>query len=259
MECKNIFFEIKDDIALVKMNRPEALNALNLETLKELQFLFAEHLPKENLRAVLLTGEGKSFVAGADIKGMASMSERQSKEFSLLGQRVFQIIENFDCPVIAVVNGFALGGGCELALACDFRVVSSKAKFGQPEVNLGIIPGFGGTQRLARLVGNGKAKQLIYTGALISGEEAYRIGLAEEIFSPEELLEKSWELAKTIASKAPVAVKLCKQAINMGMNMDLSRALDLEAHLFSLSFITEDSKEGIQAFVEKREAQFKGR
>ena len=258
MEYKNLTCEIQENIAIVTLQRPKALNALNQEVLSELRHVFTEHLTRE-IRCVILTGAEKAFVAGADIKEMDGMTPIQSRQFARSGQLIFESIENFHAPVIAAVNGYALGGGCELALACDIRLASEKAKFGQPEVNLGIIPGFGGTQRLTRTVGPGKARELIYTGNTIDAQEAHRIGLANAVYAPDELMAKSMEMAKTIAGKAPLAVSLCKKAINMGSNMDISRAIEFEADLFAESFSTEDRKEGIDAFVQKRKASFVGK
>lgn len=258
MEYQNLTCEIQDNIAIVTIQRPKALNALNQAVLSELRHVFNENL-SEQVRCVILTGAEKAFVAGADIKEMDGMTPLLSRKFARSGQQIFESIENFHAPVIAAVNGYALGGGCELALACDIRLASQKAKFGQPEVNLGIIPGFGGTQRLSRTVGPGKARELIYTGNTIDANEAHRIGLVNDVYAPEELMDKSMEMAKTIASKAPVAVSLCKKAINMGSNMDISRAIEFEADLFAESFSTQDRKEGIEAFVQKRKANFVGK
>lgn len=260
MEYQNIKLNIQENIATVTLNRPKALNALNQQILSELHHAFTEKLSHNNeVRAVILTGAEKAFVAGADIKEMDGMSPKQSRHFATKGQKIFECIENFPAPVIAAVNGYALGGGCELALSCDIRLASEKAKFGQPEVNLGIIPGFGGTQRLPRLVGPGKAKELIYTGNTIDAEEALRIGLVNAVYSGEELLDKAREMAKTIAQKAPLAVSLCKKAVNMGMNMDVTRGIDFEADLFAESFSSQDRREGIEAFVQKRKASFIGK
>ncbi|WP_372369458.1 enoyl-CoA hydratase-related protein [Candidatus Uabimicrobium sp. HlEnr_7] len=258
MEYQNLTCEIQENIAIITLQRPKALNALNQAILTELNHVFSEHLSRE-IRCVVLTGSEKAFVAGADIKEMDSMTPIQSRYFARSGQLIFQTIENFHAPVIAAVNGYALGGGCELALACDIRLASQKAKFGQPEVNLGIIPGFGGTQRLTRTVGPGKARELIYTGNTINAEEAHRIGLANAVHAPEELMPETMKMAETIAAKAPLAVSLCKKAINMGTNMDISRAIEFEADLFAESFATNDRKEGIEAFVQKRKANFVGK
>lgn len=258
MEYQNLEIKIEENIATITLQRPKALNALNQKTLSELEHVFSSDLA-EKVRVVVLTGGGKAFVAGADIKEMESLTPKEAREFASNGQRVFEQIENFPVPVIAAVNGYALGGGCELALSCDIRIASDKAKFGQPEVNLGLIPGFGGTQRLPRLVGSGKAKELIYTGNTIGAEEACKIGLVNAVYSNDELLAKSLEMAKTIAKKSPIAVSLCKKAMNMGTNMSIAKGIDLEADLFAEGFSSEDRREGIEAFIQKRKANFVGR
>lgn len=259
MELKNLIFEKEDKIAVVTINKPESLNALNSEVLKELNCLIDEVAKDEDIYAVVITGAGKAFVAGADIKEMKDMNTMAAREFGRLGNDVFRKIESLDKPVIAAVNGFALGGGCELSMACDIRIASTKAKFGQPEVGLGITPGFGGTQRLVRLVGPGMAKDLIYTARIIKAEEALRVGLVNAIYEPEELVNKAKELANMIAANAPVAVKLCKEAINRGEQMDIDTAIRYESEIFAECFSTEDQKEGMSAFVEKRNKNFKNR
>lgn len=259
MELKNIIFQKEDKIAIIKMNRPKFLNALNSETLKELELLIDRIAEDDEINAVILTGEGKAFVAGADITEMKELSAIEGRSFGILGNRVFRKIELLEKPVIAAVNGFALGGGCELAMACDIRLASVKAKFGQPEVGLGITPGFGGTQRLARLVGMGMAKQLIFTGDMIKADEALRIGLVNKVIDPEVLLEEARAMAEKIAANAPIAVKLSKAAINRGMQSDIDTGLMYEAEAFGTCFSTEDQKEGMTAFVEKREKCFKNR
>lgn len=243
--------EIKDRVALVTIDRQESLNALNKEVISSLDKVFAS-LDQE-VRAVILTGAGKAFVAGADIKEFADFAPQQAREVSLHGQRVFSAIENFRLPVIAAINGFALGGGCELALACDMRIASDKAKLGQPEVNLGLIPGFGGTQRLSRLVGMAMAKYLIFTGEMIKADKALSIGLVQEVTAPEKLLERCFEIARTIAGKGPLAVSRAKQVMNQGRDCDLARAVGLEADTFAGLFATSDQKEGCKAFIDKRE------
>lgn len=256
---KNILFEKENNVAIVKMNRPKALNALNSETLKELESVVDEIANDEDIYAVVITGEGKAFVAGADITEMKDLNTIEGRRFGILGNRVFRKIELLEKPVIAAVNGFALGGGCELSMACDIRVASSKAKFGQPETGLGITPGFGGTQRLARLVGQGMAKQLIFTADIIKAEEALRIGLVNSVVEPEALMETTMAMANKIAANAPIAVQLCKTAINRGLQADIDTGLMYEAEAFGACFSTEDQKEGMTAFVEKREKCFKNR
>ena len=255
----NLLYENQDGVALITMNRPKALNALNRETLEELNQL-ADILAKDSsVQVVILTGSGeKAFVAGADIAQMQSMSAMEGRNFGKLGQAVFNKLENLPQPVIAAVNGFALGGGCELAMACDIRIASEKAKFGQPEVTLGITPGFAGTQRLPRLVGKGRAKQLLYTGDVIDAQEAYRIGLVNVVAPAEELMATAKVMAQKIQSRAAVAVQLCKAAVNEGLDTDLETGTAYEAEVFGLCFATADQKEGMAAFTEKRKAQFTG-
>jgi enoyl-CoA hydratase len=256
---KNILFEKENNVAIVKMNRPKALNALNSETLKELESVVDEIANDEDIYAVVITGEGKAFVAGADITEMKDLNTIEGRRFGILGNRVFRKIELLEKPVIAAVNGFALGGGCELSMACDIRIASAKAKFGQPETGLGITPGFGGTQRLARLVGQGMAKQLIFTADIIKAEEALRIGLVNSVVEPEALMETTMAMASKIAANAPIAVQLCKTAINRGLQADIDTGLMYEAEAFGACFSTEDQKEGMSAFVEKRDKCFKNR
>lgn len=260
MELKNVVLEKEGKIAIVTINRPKALNALNSETLKEIDAVFGDIENDNEILAVVLTGAGeKAFVAGADISEMKDMNAVEGRAFGILGNKVFRKIENLDKPVIAALNGFTLGGGCELSMACDIRIASTKAKVGQPEVGLGITPGFGGTQRLARLVGMGMAKELIYTAKLIGADEAYRIGLVNKVVEPDKLLEEAKALANTIAAQAPVAVKLCKAAINRGVQTDIDSALAYESEAFGLCFSTEDQTEGMSAFVERREKNFQNR
>ncbi|MGH4119292.1 short-chain-enoyl-CoA hydratase [Clostridium sp.] len=259
MEYKNIVIKKEDRIAVITISRPKTLNALNIETLKELDLVIEEIAKDDEVYAVILTGEGKAFVAGADIIELKDFDGMAGRKFSHLGSKIFRKLETLEKPVIAAVNGFALGGGCELSMACDIRIASSKAKFAQPEVKLGVIPGFGGTQRLARLVGTGMAKQLIYTGDMIDAEEALRIGLVNKIVEPEKLMEEVKLLAKKIVSNAPIAVKLCKTAINRGMQMDIDTALICESEVFGECFSTEDQKNGMIAFIEKRENCFKNK
>ena len=258
MEYKNIMLEEKEGIAYITINRPKALNALNGETLDELGTAVAGIAERKDLRTVIVTGAGeKAFVAGADIAQMRDQTPAEAKRFSRKAQSVFSAIEHLPQVVIAAVNGFALGGGCELAMACDLRVASEKAKFGQPEVNLGILPSFGGTQRLPRLVGRGIAKELIFTADPIDAGEAWRIGLANKVVKPEELMDECEKLAKKIMSKGMFGVSLAKAAVNDGMNMDTESAFKYEAELFALCFTTADQKEGMTAFLEKRAAAFR--
>lgn len=257
MELKNIILEKEENLAIVTINRPKALNALNSETLKDLDVVLEDLEKDNNIYCVILTGAGeKAFVAGADISEMKDLSEEEGKEFGLLGNKVFRRLEKLDKPVIAAISGFALGGGCELAMACDIRIASEKAKFAQPEAGLGITPGFGGTQRLPRLVGEGKAKELIYTCAIVKAEEALRIGLVNKVVSLESLMDEARAMAKTIIANAPIAVKLCKDAINRGMQVDIDKAVEIEARDFGKCFSTEDQKEGMTAFIEKRAKNF---
>lgn len=256
---QTIKYEVKNSIGYVTINRPETLNALNKTVLEELFDVFNQIDADENVRVVILTGEGRSFVAGADIGQMSTLTVAEGRQFGAYGHKVMNFMEKMEKPIIAAVNGFALGGGCELAMACDFRIASSKAKFGQPEVGLGIIPGFGGTQRLPRLVGKGMAKYLIMTAEMIPAEEAYRIGLVEKVVPAESLMEEAEKLAKTIASKAPVAVATAKTAINNGFDMDMKSASKFEIETFTAAFGSEDKSEGMSAFLEKRAPEFKNR
>ena len=260
MNFANLLYENQDGIAVITMNRPKALNALNQETLDELNQV-ADMLAKDStVQVVILTGSGdKAFVAGADIAQMQSMSAMEGRNFGKLGQAVFNKLENLPQPVIAAVNGFALGGGCELAMACDIRIASEKAKFGQPEVTLGIIPGFCGTQRLPRLVGKGVAKELTYTGDMIDAQEALRIGLVNKVTTPEELLPTAKAMAGRIMQRGQFAVQMAKVSINTGMNTDMETGSVLEASLFGVTCATEDKKEGMTAFVEKRKPVFPGK
>lgn len=256
MDFQNIIFEIEEGIAIIKMNRPKALNALNNETLYELTDAIEACKTDANVKGVIITGEGKAFVAGADIVQMKDYGSEQGRDYAGFAQEVFNKIEALEKPVIAAVNGYALGGGCELALSCDIRLAGERAVFGQPEVNLGIIPCFGGTQRLSRLVGAGKAKELIFTGDYIKAEEAEKIGLANKVVAGDALLDESKAMMGKILAKAPLAIKYAKVAVNKGLDLDLKNALELEKDLVGLCFATEDQKEGMAAFVEKREASF---
>jgi enoyl-CoA hydratase len=260
MSYENILVEIRDAVAVVTLNRPKVLNALNAATLKELGAAIGELSANAAVRAILLTGAGeKAFAAGADIQELAEVSAMDGHALALCGQGLFDRIENCGKPVIACINGFALGGGCELALACTLRIASETAKFGQPEVKLGIIPGYGGSQRLPRLVGKGAALKMILTGEMIPALEALRIGLVEEVVAPDQLLTRGEHIARTIAAQAPLAVEKCLEAVHAGYDLPLRQALDLEASLFGLCCATEDKAEGTKAFLEKRAAEWKGR
>ena len=252
MEYKNLNVEIKENIGWLKMNRPEALNALNAETLNELDNAIESLYNDDAVNVIVITGEGKAFVAGADIAEMKDMDALQARKFSQTGQNVFAKVENIEKPVIAAINGFALGGGCELAMACDIRIASEKAKFGQPEVGLGVIPGFAGTQRLARICGIGKAKELIFTGDMIDAAAAEKIGLVDKVVPPESLTEEVEKLAKKIAGNGPVAVRMAKNVINRGMDCNLQAGSYYEAEAFGLCFSSNQPKEGMGAFLEKR-------
>lgn len=256
---ENIKYEVKNNIAYVTVNRPQAMNALNMDVLSELYDAFTKIEAEADVRAVILTGEGKAFVAGADIAQMHKLNPIEGRQMMILGHKVMNLIENIEKPVIAAVNGFALGGGCELSMACDIRIASEKAKFGQPEVGLGIIPGFGGTQRLARLVGKGMAKYLIMTAEMIPAAEAYRIGLVEKVAAPEDLMAEAEKIATTIASKAPIAIATAKTAINTGYDMDMKSASKLEIETFTAAFGSDDKAEGMSAFLEKRAPEFKNK
>lgn len=256
---KTLLYENQGGIGLLTMNRPEALNALNKETMEELFDFLSDAAKDSELQVLIVTGAGRAFVAGADIKAMLPMTAGEGLAWGKAGQTVFEMIEKLPQPVIAAVNGFALGGGCELAMACDIRIASDKAKFGQPEVSLGIIPGFGGTQRLPRLIGKGMAKELIFAGDAIDAAEAYRIGLVNKVTSGEELVPAAKALAEKIMSRGSYAVQMAKVSINTGLNVDLASGAEFEAAVFGVTFATEDKKEGMTAFVEKRKASFTGK
>jgi enoyl-CoA hydratase len=256
MDNKNLLVEIKDKIAIIKFNRPSVLNALNQETLLELETTLDELAINSKVRVIILTGEGKAFVAGADISQMSKFNPEEAREFARLGHRVLSKLENLDKPVIAAINGYALGGGCEVALACDLRIMAENAKIGQPEVNLGIIPGFGGTQRLARLCGAGVAKELIYTGEMIDAQEAYRLGLVNRVVPAEKLMETAHAIAQKILEKGPLAIRLTKTVINRGLDSPLETAKELEIETFALCFASGEPKEGMNAFLEKRKPEW---
>lgn len=259
MDYNTIKYEVNEHIAKITMNRPKALNALNSEVLDELDKCLDEIKAKNDLRVLIITGEGRSFIAGADIKEMSDLGGLEAKAFGNKGLSVFRKIETLPIPVIAAVNGFALGGGCELAMSCDIRIASNKALFGQPEVGLGLIPGFGGTQRLQRLVGQGWAKYLIYSAENIKADKALEIGLVQDVVDVEELEERVNTLAETIASKAPIAVRLSKEAINTGAQVDIEHAMRIEENAFGLVFTTEDKNIGTQAFINKEKAEFQNK
>ena len=260
MELKNVILEMEEHLAIVTINRPKALNALNSETLKDLNTVIDDLEKDDNIYAVILTGAGeKSFVAGADISEMKDLDEKQGKEFGLLGNQVFLRLENLNKPVIAAIQGFALGGGCEISMACDIRIASDKALFGQPEVGLGITPGFGGTQRLARLVGMGKAKEMIYTARNIKADEALEIGLVNKVVPLESLMDEAKKMALKIIVNAPIAVKEAKDAINRGMQVSIDKAVEIEAEDFGKCFDSEDQFEGMSAFLERRAKNFKNK
>ena len=247
-------------VAVVTVNRPEALNAINLETIGELRATLREVAADDSVRAVVLTGSGeKAFIAGADIKYMSTLTVLEARAWGALGHECATILETMPKPVVAAINGFALGGGCELALGCDIRYASTKAKLGQPEINLGILPGWGGTQRLARTVGLGLAKELIFTGRLVGAEEALRIGLVNAVFEPEELLPAALALAGELAAKSPAAMAFAKQATNLSLQGAFADGLAQEGTLFAALFATEDQSEGMAAFIEKRPPSFSGR
>lgn len=260
MNYNNLTVEKEEKIAVVTISRQEKLNALNNETLYELGSVFSELENDDEVNCIILTGSGeKAFVAGADISEFQKLDAISGKEFAEKGQKVFSSIANLSKPVIAVVNGFALGGGCELAMACHIRMASENAKFGQPEVNLGIIPGFGGTQRMSRLINNGRAMEYILTADMIDAQEALRIGLVNKVYPQSELLSKAKEMANKISSKAQQAVRMAMKAVNMSGQLSLDEGQNYEASLFAVCCGTEDFKEGTSAFLEKRKPAFKNK
>lgn len=251
-----VLFHIDGHIATITINKPQVLNALSTEVLTDLNHALDEVEKAGNIYAVVITGAGeKSFVAGADISEMKDKNKAQAAEYGAFGNKVFLRIENFPCPVIAAVNGFALGGGCELAMACDIRIASETARFAQPETGLGITPGFGGTQRLARLVGAGRAKELIYTCRTIKAEEALAIGLVNKVTKPEALMQETLAMAQTICQKAPFAIKQAKAAVNKGLQVSIDKALAIETEEFAQCFTTEDQKMAMNAFVKKEKIE----
>jgi enoyl-CoA hydratase len=260
MAYEYLLYEKRDGIGYVTVNRPDKRNALNAGVVRELDAVFTQIAADDEVRVVILTGAGdKAFVAGADIGELAVQTPVQGKETARYGQNVLDSIERLGKPVIAAINGYALGGGCELAMACTMRIASENAKLGQPEVKLGIIPGYGGTQRLPRLVGKGRAMELILTGDMISADEAYRIGLVNHVTAKEELLTTAEKIARQIMANAPLAIRFCLEAVNSGLEMPQDEAMRFEATLFGLSCTTEDMREGTRAFLEKREANFQGK
>jgi enoyl-CoA hydratase/carnithine racemase len=260
LTLENLLYEKKGPIAYVTLNRPRVLNALNQRTWENLRTAFEDAREDAQVRGVILTGAGdKAFIAGADISELAHVTAVEAEKSSSYGQAVLDLIENLGKPVIAAVNGFALGGGCETAMACTIRVASENAKFGQPEVTLGLIPGGGGTQRLPRLVGKGRALQLILSGEIINAQEAYRIGLVNEVVPAGDLMTRAEAILKRIFSNASLAIKYSLEAVNKGLETSQAEGLSLEASLFGLCAGTEDKKEGTSAFLEKRKPQFQGR
>jgi enoyl-CoA hydratase len=260
MAYENLLFATRDTVTFITLNRPKVLNALNNATFVELEAAFLAISQDPAIRAVVVTGAGeKAFVAGADIQELAPLGAVEGHAMAARGQAVFDLIENCGKPVIAAINGFALGGGCELAMACTIRIASETARLGQPEVKLGILPGYGATQRLPRLVGKGTALKLLLTGDMVGASEAFRIGLVDEVVPAEALLPRAEALAKSIAANAPLAVRGCLEAVHAGYDLPLASALALEASLFGLSCATSDKAEGTRAFLEKRQAEWSGR
>lgn len=260
MSDEYVLFEKREGIGYVTINRPDKLNALNDRVMRELRQVFTRIADDDEVKVVILTGAGeKAFVAGADIHELSVQTPVEGKSRSQYGQDVLNLIERLGKPVIAAINGYALGGGCELAMACTLRIASENAKLGQPEVKLGIIPGYGGTQRLPRLVGKGRAMELILTGEMISAEEAHRIGLVNHVTSPEELMPTAERIARQIMANAPLAVRFAMEAVHHGMEMPQDEAMPYEATLFGLCCTTEDMREGMRAFLEKRKARFQGK
>lgn len=256
MKLQTINYKTEKNVVKINIARPKAMNALNSQVFNDLETLLCDLKTNSNLRAVIITGEGKAFVAGADISEMVNMNKEQAKQFSIFGQKVFDSIDSFPVPVIAAVNGYALGGGCELAMACDFRIASEKAKFGQPEVNLGLIPGYAGTQRLPRLVGKGMAMYLLLTGEMISAQQALQCGLVQMVTPHDELMQTALNTANTIAKKGKIAVKKLKEVVRKGSEMSYNFAVQTEYEAFSELFGHNESKEGMTAFIEKRKPNF---
>jgi enoyl-CoA hydratase len=260
MDYKNILLSFEGDTGVLTINRPKALNALNIETLNDIQMGVQEVKENSAVKVLILTGAGeKAFVAGADITEMKGMNSIEALNFSKLGHLTLRMIQDLDRPVIAAVNGFALGGGTEVALACDFIYASENARFGFPEVSLGVFPGFGGTQRLPRLIGKGRAKEIIFSGKMVSAQEAFQMGIVNRILPSASLIEETKKTASQIAANGVVGVRLAKMLVDAGFNMDLTEACSLESYAFGISFATEDQKEGMAAFIEKRKPNFKGK
>jgi enoyl-CoA hydratase len=259
MDYENILFEVQDGVGLLTFNRPKALNALNPKTMEEVREVIERARQEETIRVLVLTGAGdRAFVAGADITTFPTLNPLQARHFAEVGQNVFFMLEQLPKPVVACVNGFALGGGCELAMSCDFIYASDKAKFGQPEINLGLIPGYGGTQRLARLIGRAKAKELCMTGEMIDAQQAKELGLVAKVFPAEQLMDETMKAAKLMATRAPGVLRSLKHLINRGLDVDLKSGCALEAEAFGICFASQDAREGVSAFLEKRKAEFKG-
>ncbi|MGL5347277.1 MAG: enoyl-CoA hydratase-related protein [Peptostreptococcaceae bacterium] len=256
---KNLICEEIGNVFFIKINREKYLNALNEEVLKELSEAVDMLNNNEDTYVGVIIGQGRAFVAGADIESMKEMNFEEARKFSKLGNDIFRKIEESDKPLIAAINGYCLGGGLELAMSCDIRIASKKAKFGQVEANLGIIPGFGGSQRLPRIVGIGKAKELIYTGDMIDADGAYNINLVNKVVEDDSLLDECLEIAQKISSKGQLAIRYAKNAINRGYEVDIDTAINIESNLFGLCFASQDQKEGMSAFLQKREADFKGK
>lgn len=259
MEYKFVKYEVSDRIGYVTISRPEALNALNDDVIVELKDVFRQINDDIEVRVAIVTGEGKAFIAGADIVSMRDMPRDEGRFMSMRGQELMAMIEENSKPVIAAINGYSLGGGNELAMSCDMRIASEKAKFAQPEAGLGIIPGYGGTQRLPRLVGVSTAKRLIFTGETIGAAEALRIGLVDEVVAPDQVMPRAEEIARMIIKNSPIAVKVAKTTINRGINMDIRSAIQFEADAYNTTFSSDDRVEGMTAFTEKRTAKFKDR
>ncbi len=259
MAYENILFEVRDGVGVLTFNRPKALNALNPATIEELNDVIERVRNDDAVRVLVLTGAGeKAFVAGADITQFPKMNPLEARSFAERGQEVFAKLEQLPKPVIACANGFTLGGGCELAMSCDFIYASEKAKFGQPEINLGIIPGFGGTQRLSRLVGRARAKELCMTGEMIDARTALEMGLVAKVFPAERLLEETLKVASQLAAKSPAALRTIKFVVDRGADVDLKSGCALEAEAFGPAFAGQDAREGVAAFLEKRKPEFKG-
>ena len=256
MNYKYLIVKQKEKIGYIKFNRPEVLNAVNIETVLEVEKALQDFNSNKEILVVILTGKGKAFVAGSDISRLAKMNPLEARKYSQIGQRILSFMENMEKPIVAAVNGFALGSGCEIAMACDIRIASEKAKFGQPEVKLGIIPGHAGSQRLPRLVGIGKAKELIFTGDIIDANEAMRIGLVNKVTTMESLMEEAENVANKIIAVGPTAVRVAKTVINRGIDTNLTTANSYEMEAFSMLFSTDEAKEGMKAFMEKRKPEW---